>query len=123
MEMDRQFRRNQVGQGNSSSPSPFFLADLEWLIVYCRALLRCILFYGTNKRMVLHPTHFIRNVDPVSLDVLEQEKFELLTLDPRTGTALSSTSIDHQQSNRSGRWAQFAELLWILRPFVYGSTF
>lgn len=75
--------------------------------------------------MILHPTHFIRNVDPVSLDVLEEEKFELLALDPRTGTALSSTatlpSDQQQQSKSSSKWAQLAELLWILRPFVYGS--
>jgi peroxin-16 len=85
-----------------------------------------VLFYGTSKKIILYPTHFIRNVDPVSLDVLEEEKFELLALDPRTGTALSSIATDQQQQQQQSRgsrkWAQFAELLWILRPFVYGNT-
>lgn len=85
--------------------------------------MRLILFYSTKRRMVLHPTHFIRNIDPTSLDVCQDEKFELLALDPRTGTALSINNSDSAtitcQSRRG--WAQVAELLWIIRPFVYGN--
>jgi peroxin-16 len=83
--------------------------------------------------MVLHPTHFIRNIDPVSLDVCEDEKLELLTLDPRTGTALSANnSCDNSNSvsssasaavsegkSRKG-WGYIGEILWIIRPVIYG---
>lgn len=77
--------------------------------------------------MVLHPTHFIRNVDAMSLEVANDEKFELTSLDPRTGTALSSTqaAIEQINSNRNSRiggWAHISEFLWILRPFVYGKS-
>lgn len=94
-------------------------------------MLRLILFYGTKKKMILHPTHFIRNIDPVSLDVCEEEKFELLNLDPRTGTALSAnTTYDDNEDTPSpscvaeGKsrtsWGKIGELLWIIRPFIYG---
>lgn len=78
--------------------------------------------------MVLHPTHFIRNIDPVSLDVCEDEKLELLILDPRTGTALSANDTTCHDSNsaissdsktRKG-WRQVGEMLWIIRPVIYG---
>ncbi|KAL9545076.1 hypothetical protein PS6_008434 [Mucor atramentarius] len=74
--------------------------------------------------MILHPTHFIRNVDTVSLEVANDEKFELTSLDPRTGTALSSTQTAIEQINNSRNsgirgWAHLSELLWIVRPFVY----
>lgn len=69
--------------------------------------------------MVLHPTHFIRNIDPVSLDVCTEEKFELLNLDPRTGTSLS-TACDSSFSVARKGWAQVGELLWIIRPLIYG---
>ncbi|KAI8090729.1 peroxisome membrane protein [Thamnidium elegans] len=86
-----------------------------------KAILRLTLFYSTKRKMVLHPTHFIRNIDPASLDVCQDEKFELLALDPRTGTALSINNFDSGtitcQSRRG--WAQVAELLWIIRPFIY----
>lgn len=86
-------------------------------------MLRFVLFYGTKKRMVLHPTHFIRNIDPVSLDVCKEEKFELLNLDPRTGTALSTSCDKYSSVEVRGRrgWAQVGELLWIVRPFIYGN--
>ncbi|CAO3607230.1 unnamed protein product [Mucor hiemalis] len=97
-----------------------------------KVILRLILFYGTKKKMILHPTHFIRNIDPVSLDVCEEEKFELLNLDPRTGTALSAnTTYDDNEDtpspscvaegkSRTG-WGKIGELLWIIRPFIYAS--
>lgn len=98
-----------------------------------KAILRLILFYGTKKKMILHPTHFIRNIDPVSLDVCEEEKFELLNLDPRIGTALSANTTyeDNEDTpspspcvaegkSRIG-WGKIGELLWIIRPFIYAS--
>ncbi|KAI9270012.1 peroxisome membrane protein [Helicostylum pulchrum] len=94
-----------------------WVASMEGL----KAILRLILFYGTKRKMVLHPTHFIRNIDPTSLDVCQDEKFELLALDPRTGTALSINNSDSGTiacKSRRG-WAQVAELLWIIRPFIY----
>jgi hypothetical protein len=116
MEMDRQFGRNEV-----SLLFNLFITPL--IVLYRRAILRLVLFYGTKKQMVLHPTHFIRNIDPVSLDVCEQEKFELLTLDPRTGTALSATSGDYSSIDGKSRkgWGQVGELLWIIRSFIYGN--
>lgn len=83
--------------------------------------------------MILHPTHFIRNIDPVSLDVCEDEKFELLNLDPRTGTALSAnTQYEDSENNNNEQftiaegksrkgWGKIGELLWIIRPFIYGT--
>ncbi|KAL0145618.1 peroxisome membrane protein [Mucor lusitanicus] len=97
-----------------------FIASLEGL----KGILRIIIFYGTRRKMILHPTHFIRNVDTVSLEVANDEKFELTSLDPRTGTALSSTQAAIEQINSSRHtgirgWAHLGELLWIVRPFVY----
>lgn len=81
-----------------------------------------ILFYGTKKRMIVHPTHFIRNVDPNSFEICKDDKFELLALDPRTGTALSANNSDSgtvRCQSRKG-WGYVGELLWIIRPFIYG---
>lgn len=89
-----------------------------------RGLLRLIIFYGTRRKMILHPTHFIRNVDPVSLEIAQDEKYELTSIDPRTGTALSashdSSQINSSRNNNRGGWAHLSELLWIVRPFIYG---
>lgn len=73
--------------------------------------------------MILHPTHFIRNVDPVTLEVSEEDKLELSTLDPRTGTALTYTVENDEKpltSHQQSRWAQVGEILWIIRPLIYG---
>ncbi|CEP14537.1 hypothetical protein [Parasitella parasitica] len=77
--------------------------------------------------MILHPTHFIRNVDPISLEIAHDEKCELTSIDPRTGTALSSqhdtSPINtRKQRNRRG-WAHMSEILWIIRPFIYGEYY
>lgn len=92
----------------------------NYLSIVGRAMLRLVLFYSSKRRMVLHPTHFIRNIDPVSLDVCSEEKFELLNLDPRTGTALSANPCDSSFSVGRRGWSQVGELLWIIRPFIYG---
>ncbi|KAI8641528.1 peroxisome membrane protein [Parasitella parasitica] len=96
-----------------------YIATLEGF----KGVLRLLLFYGTEQRMILHPTHLIRNVDPISLDIAYGEKYELTSIDPRTGTALSSTHDTSrigtsQPKNRRG-WAHMSEILWIIRPFVY----
>lgn len=87
-------------------------------------MLRLVIFYSTKRKMILHPTHFIRNVDPVSLNIAQDEKYELTSIDPRTGTALSATydssQINSDQNNNCGGWAHLSELLWIVRPFIYG---
>lgn len=96
-----------------------FIASLEGL----KGILRLVIFYGTKRKMILHPTHFIRNVDPVSLKITQDEKHELTSIDPRTGTALSATYdsgwINSNQNNNRGGWAHLSELLWIVRPFIY----
>ncbi|GAN03153.1 peroxisomal membrane protein PEX16 [Mucor ambiguus] len=97
-----------------------FIASLEGL----KGILRLVIFYGTRRQMILHPTHFIRNVDTASLEIANDEKFELTSLDPRTGTALSSTQaaiekINSSRNNGIRGWAHLSELLWIVRPFVY----
>ncbi|CEI85741.1 hypothetical protein RMCBS344292_00196 [Rhizopus microsporus] len=81
-------------------------------------LLRLALFYGAKRKMILHPTHYIRNVDPDTLDLQHKDdKLELSHLDPRTGTALSKES-DTKSQSRSG-WSHMGELLWMVRPLVY----
>ncbi|KAI8146643.1 peroxisomal membrane protein-domain-containing protein [Fennellomyces sp. T-0311] len=73
-----------------------------------KVLLRLILFYGTKQRMVIHPTHFAR--------ADEDDKINLATLDPRIGVPASSTL--YGSASRKG-WAHIAEVLWIIRPFIY----
>jgi hypothetical protein len=73
--------------------------------------------------MVLHPTHLIRNIDPSTLEVVNDEKFELANIDIRTGTPLSGSLPESAHgtisgTNRSG-WAHLGEILWIIRPFIY----
>lgn len=75
--------------------------------------------------MILHPTHFIRNVDPVTLEISEEDKLELTTIDPRTGTALSKAARGDEKLlsyHRRSRWGHLGEILWILRPLIYGKT-
>ncbi|KAG2227546.1 hypothetical protein INT45_002231 [Circinella minor] len=73
-----------------------------------KVLLRLVLFYATNKRIVIHPTHFARGD--------EDNKINLATLDSRIGIPSSSTLSGSLQ--RFG-WAHVAELLWIFRPLIY----
>ena len=95
----------------------FSFSDLS---VIDRFLLRLALFYGAKRKMILHPTHYIRNVDPDTLDLQHKDdKLELSHLDPRTGTALSRES-DTKSQSRSG-WSHMGELLWMVRPLVYGN--
>ncbi|KAI8877453.1 peroxisome membrane protein [Backusella circina FSU 941] len=96
-----------------------WIASLEGL----KAILRLVLFYKSKKKMVLHPTHLIRNIDPSTLEAANDEKFELANIDIRTGTPLSgtlpnSTHVSISGTHRSG-WAHLGEILWIIRPFVY----
>ncbi|KAI8989324.1 peroxisome membrane protein [Pilobolus umbonatus] len=96
----------------------------KWLSIMgiegAKALLRFILFFFGNRRMILHPTHFIRNVDPVSLDLVKDEKLELVSFDPRTGTALSmNEGAAKDYHDNSTITSQLGELLWIIRPFIY----
>ncbi|KAG0169333.1 Peroxisomal membrane protein pex16 [Apophysomyces sp. BC1034] len=87
-----------------------------------KTILRLMLFYGAGRRMILHPTHLVRNVDPVSFEPSDNAKFELMTLDPRIGTpATSDPSLwqGHMKSLPRIGWAHLAEILWILRPIVY----
>jgi hypothetical protein len=89
-----------------------------------RAILRLVLFYKSKKKMVLHPTHLIRNIDPSTLEVANDEKFELANIDIRTGTPLSGSLPESAHGTISGTsrsgWAHFGEILWIIRPFIYG---
>ncbi|KAI8090089.1 peroxisome membrane protein [Gilbertella persicaria] len=92
-----------------------WIASLEGI----KALLRLILFYGTKRQMLLHPTHLIRSVDSSSLEELKEEKLELLTLDPRTGIASSAYSIMANHNGGVTGWMHLSEFLWVLRPVVY----
>ncbi|KAI9472375.1 MAG: peroxisome membrane protein [Benjaminiella poitrasii] len=73
-----------------------------------KAILRFVLFYSTNRSMVVHPTHLLRNIDPVA------------QLDPRTGIAKPTAAepINRKSVMKSG-WFQLSELLWIIRPLIY----
>ncbi|ORX56242.1 peroxisome membrane protein [Hesseltinella vesiculosa] len=109
--------------GNSS-------AKHRWkLITYVESIkliLRLLLYFGAKKRMVLHPTHFLRNVDThtLSFDREGEDRFELGHLDARLGLP-STADADLTQSvyplPRVG-WAHLAELLWMARPLVYVLT-
>lgn len=87
----------------------------------CRFFLRLVLFYGNRQRMVLHPTHLVRYVDPTTLTVNTTDKPELTTLDPRIGTPcmLLMTTADDKILKPRKSWAHASELLWMARPVVY----
>lgn len=72
--------------------------------------------------MILHPTHYIRDIDPITLDLQSTEdKLELSHLDPRTGIAMSSRKeLSLQSGNSRKGWAHVGEILWKIRPLVYG---
>ena len=93
-------------KGQSKYNDQFFTSFISYKN---RVLLRVILFYGTKQRIVIHPTHFARDD--------EDHKVSLATLDPRIGVPSSSTL--YGSASRKG-WAHVAELLWILRPLIYG---
>ncbi|CAO3633781.1 unnamed protein product [Cunninghamella echinulata] len=111
----------------------------KWQFISCieglKMLLRLILFYTNKKKMILHPTHYIRNINPENLEFDKEEKFELTHLDPRIGLPSSGNETlynnhqlisDSMSSSSSSsltptlkKLSQLAELLWIIRPFVY----
>ncbi|KAI8063866.1 peroxisome membrane protein [Gongronella butleri] len=99
----------------------------RWRLVACvesiKLVLRLLLYYGARRRMVLHPTHFLRNVDAHSLayDHDGEDRFELGHLDARLGlpsTANDTLSKPAFPTPRFGL-AHVAELLWMARPLVY----
>ncbi|KAI9008932.1 peroxisome membrane protein [Phycomyces nitens] len=97
-----------------------WLSFLEGL----KAVLRLYLFFRTKQRMVLHPTHLVRNIDPSTLEASSTDKFELTTLDPRVGTpSTSNPDLIHSKDAAVTRprrgWAVVGEIVWILRPLVY----
>ncbi|KAI8365964.1 peroxisome membrane protein [Radiomyces spectabilis] len=104
------------------------LTKWRWIvgIEAVKVLLRLGLFYGTHRRMILHPTHLVRNVDPSTFTASTTDKFELATLDPRIGTpstanpSLLLTAKDATKTPlpRKG-WAHLAEIVWIIRPLVF----
>ncbi|CAO3648174.1 unnamed protein product [Cunninghamella blakesleeana] len=112
----------------------------KWQFISCvegfKMLLRLILFYTNHKKMILHPTHYIRNINPENLEFDNEEKYELTHLDPRIGLPSSSNetlyenNYSYQDSTFSSsspstltptlkKISQLAELLWIIRPFIY----
>ncbi|KAL0076017.1 peroxisome membrane protein [Phycomyces blakesleeanus] len=100
----------------------------RWRWVSClegiKAVLRLYLFFRTKHRMVLHPTHLVRNIDPSTLEASSTDKFELTTLDPRVGTpSTSNPDLIHSKDAAVTRprrgWAIFGEILWTLRPLIY----
>ncbi|KAI8991183.1 peroxisome membrane protein [Mycotypha africana] len=102
----------------------------QWITIMegIKAVLRIVLLLCTKKRMLLYPMHYIRNVDTNSLEMDMDEKYELLTFDPRNGTALSHFSDPTSKEQRdaltnnshgSNVGSIMSELLWILRPLIY----
>ncbi|ORZ19657.1 peroxisome membrane protein [Absidia repens] len=108
-------------------------ANMRWQLISWlegfKVLLRVALYARSQKNMILHPTHFIRNVDPSTLayDIAGEEKIELTHLDTRTGVPSSANSkllygksySEVGAGSRKTKWAHLGELLWILRPFIY----
>ncbi|KAI8329452.1 peroxisome membrane protein [Chlamydoabsidia padenii] len=100
---------------------------ISWLEGF-KAFLRLVLYVGSRKSMVLHPTHFIRNVDSSTLtyDTMGEEKIELTHLDTRIGVPSTANTellsrvmdIDIPTFHRS-KWTHLAEVLWIFRPLIY----
>lgn len=93
-----------------------------------RAVLRLVLFFRSGKRTVIHPTHLVRNTDPCTFESNVTDKLELATLDPRTGTPstanprlLTASTTVSSTMPRQG-WALFGEIVWIIRPVVYGKS-
>ncbi|SAM08100.1 hypothetical protein [Absidia glauca] len=101
---------------------------ISWL-ESIKVLLRLVLYVDSRKAMVLHPTHFIRNIDTNTLayDTTGEEKIELAHLDTRTGVPSSAniellfkkSTPDMGMTLQRTKWAHLAELLWIFRPLLY----
>ncbi|KAI8084450.1 peroxisome membrane protein [Halteromyces radiatus] len=105
---------------------------LRWrhitVIEAIKMCMRLILYYTSQKKMVLHPTHFIRNIDPTTLeyDTTGEDKIELGHLDTRIGMPSSSNrslyynpQIVTKNSSQTSKLGHLSELLWISRPLIY----
>lgn len=110
-----------------------FLDIINPNLCFNRALMRFVLFRVSENRTVMHPTHIVRNIDPSSFELNTEDKFELSTIDPRVGvpstsnpdlltlTTTTTTTNPGYASIRQG-WAHIGELLWIIRPVIYGKN-
>ncbi|KAI9283560.1 peroxisome membrane protein [Umbelopsis sp. AD052] len=87
-----------------------------------KAVCRYQLFKVSGGRMLLHPSHPQRDIDPSTLELAEDSS----DFDPRTGGVHYHSKEDKQQWDHPDQLvlplqglAKFGEIAWIVRPLVY----
>ncbi|KAG2178522.1 hypothetical protein INT44_001674 [Umbelopsis vinacea] len=94
----------------------------RWRFVVWVEALKYQLFKVSGGRMLLHPSHPQRDIDPSTLELAEDSS----DFDPRTGGVHYHSKEDKQQWDHPDQLvlplqglAKFGEIAWIVRPLVY----